>query len=342
MALRDIALKLGLSVTTVSRALADYSDVAAETRRRVRAEAERIGHVPNAMARRLRKGRTDAIGVVVPCGTGALEDTFLSAAMVGTWSRLAEFEQDLMLLPSADGASGSADRDGLAFRRAVTERRVDGMIIVRPRRDDPRIATLQAAGMPFVLLDGHAGGRDDVAAIGSDEARAAQMVCERLASLGHAGLTCVGPAEDFDFALVRFEQFEAAAAELGLGFHRATATLSATGGREATERLVDGSGPIPTAIVFLTNRMAIGGIAALARSRLEIGRDVSTITFGDSHTLRHALPEITVVRPQTHDMARHAVDALLAMRDRRPFDLVRRWEPMLDLRRSDRRIRREA
>ncbi len=342
MALRDIALSLGLSVTTVSRALADYSDVADETRRRVRAEAERIGYVPNAMARRLRKGRADAIGVAAPCGAGALEDTFLSTALVGVWSRLAEFEQDLMLLPSADGANDCTDRDGLAFRRAVTERRVDGMILVRPRRDDPRIATLRAARMPFVLLDGTAGGDDDTVAIGSDEAWAARLVCERLAMLGHAGVTCVGPEENFDFALARFEQFEAAAAEAGLRFDRATAPLSATGGREATERLLDGPGPMPTAIVFLTNRMAIGGMAALARSRHEIGRDVSAITFGDSHTLRHAVPEITVVRPQTHDMARHAVDALLALRDGRPFDLVRRWTPTLDLRQSDRRTSREA
>jgi len=342
MALRDIALKLGLSVTTVSRALADYSDVAAETRRRVRAEAERIGYVPNAMARRLRKGRTDAIGVAVPCGSSALEDTFLSTALVGTWSRLAEFEQDLMLLPSADGASGGADRDGLAFRRAVAERRIDGMIIVRPRRDDPRIATLRAAGMPFVLLDGFASGDADLPAIGSDEAWAARLVCERLAALGHAGVTCVGPVEDFDFALARFEQFEAAAADTGLRFDKATAPLSASGAREATERLLAGPEPAPTAIVFLTNRMAIGGMAALARSRHEIGRDVAAITFGDSHTLRHAVPEITVVRPQTHDMARHAVDALLALRDRRPFELVRLWTPTLDLRQSDRRTSREA
>lgn len=342
MPLRDIALNLGLSVTTVSRALADYSDVAAETRRRVRAEADRIGYVPNATARRLRKGRSDAIGVAAPCGTGALEDTFLSTALVGTWSRLAELEQDLLLLPSADTSASGAERDGQAFSRAVAERRVDGMIIVRPRRDDPRIAALQAARMPFVLLDGTAGEYDDIASIGSDEAHAARMVCERLAALGHTGVTCVGPIEDFDFALARFEQFEAAAAEYGLRFEKAMAPLSASGGREATEHLVERPGRIPTAIVFLTNRMAIGGMAALARSRHEIGRDVSAITFGDSHTLRHALPEITVVRPQTHDMARHAVDALLAMRDRRPFDLVRRWAPTLDLRQSDRRIRREA
>ena len=61
MSLRQIAQNLGLSITTVSRALAGYSDVSAATRQRVQAEAERIHYVPNEVARRLQRGRADAL-----------------------------------------------------------------------------------------------------------------------------------------------------------------------------------------------------------------------------------------------------------------------------------------
>ncbi len=151
MSLRQIAASLGLSVTTVSRALADYSDVADETRRRVRAEAERIGYIPNATARRLQKGRADTIGVAAPSGFGALEDSHLSSGFVGAWTRLAELGQDLLLLPT-DDTCGSADGRSpsvTAFRRAVGERRVDGLLLMRPRRGDPRIEAMARVGLPL-------------------------------------------------------------------------------------------------------------------------------------------------------------------------------------------------
>ena len=74
---------------------------------------------------------------------------------------------------------------------------------------------------------------------------------------------------------------------------------------------------------------------ALAGSPWVVGRHVSVIGFGDSPSLRHALPAITVVQSPMFEMARHAVDALLALRDRTPFETVRRWRPTLELRQSD-------
>ena len=69
MSLSRIATALGLSVTTVSRALGGYRDVAEATRQRVEAEAQRIGYRANATARRLQGGRSDAVGVVLPTGS---------------------------------------------------------------------------------------------------------------------------------------------------------------------------------------------------------------------------------------------------------------------------------
>ncbi|WP_250215002.1 helix-turn-helix transcriptional regulator, partial [Escherichia coli] len=66
MSLKAIATALGISVTTVSRALGGFSDVAASTRERVEAEARRRGYRPNTQARRLKTGKTDAVGLVYP------------------------------------------------------------------------------------------------------------------------------------------------------------------------------------------------------------------------------------------------------------------------------------
>ncbi len=66
MSLKAIASVLGLSVTTVSRALNGYEDVAKHTRQRVEEEARRRGYRPNVAARRLKTGRANAVGVVYP------------------------------------------------------------------------------------------------------------------------------------------------------------------------------------------------------------------------------------------------------------------------------------
>lgn len=66
MSLKAIAAELGISVTTVSRALGGFSDVSASTRARVEAEARRRGYRPNTLARRLKTGKTDAVGFGLP------------------------------------------------------------------------------------------------------------------------------------------------------------------------------------------------------------------------------------------------------------------------------------
>jgi len=325
-------------VTTVSRALADYADVADETRRRVRAEAERIGYVPNVVARRLQKGRLDAIGVAAPSGPGAMDDSYLYSSFVGAWSRLAELGQDLVLLPMGDDARGtvSENKAGQAFTRAVEERRVDGVILVRARRDDPRIPALQRAGLPFVVLGAALGSRPEVVAIGTDDRDAAEQVCGRLQGLGHDSLSCVAPDGNLDFSQSRLENLQAEAAARDMKFDVTFSYMAEDGGRAATEALLAAAdGRPPSAIVYLSNRMAIGGLTALAARALVPGRDVSVISFGDSASLQFGKPATTVVQAPSFDMARHAVDVLLAMRDAQPIEPIRSWKTTLIARESD-------
>jgi LacI family transcriptional regulator len=338
MSLRHIATALGLSVTTVSRALADYADVADETRRRVRAEAERIGYVPNVVARRLQKGRLDAIGVAAPSGPGAMEDSYLYSSFVGAWSRLAELGQDLVLLPMGDNTRGTVPeaKAGQAFNRAIEERRVDGVILVRARREDPRISALQRAGLPFVVLGAVLQTMPEVVAIGTDDKDAAAQVCDRLQGFGHDALTCVAPDGDLDFSQSRLESLEAEAARRNMKFDRVLSYMAEDGGRAATEAILKArNGRPPSVLVYLTNRMAIGGLTALAASSLVPGRDVSVISFGDSASLQFGKPATTVIQAPSFDMARHAVDVLLALRDSRPIEPIRSWKTTLIPRESD-------
>ncbi|MDU2882668.1 MAG: LacI family DNA-binding transcriptional regulator, partial [Enterobacter sp.] len=102
MSLKAIAKELGLSVTTVSRALNGYDDVSAETRARVEAEAQRRGYRPNTFARRLKMGKIDAVGLVFPVHPVPLNNSVFMD-MVGEISHeLARHEIDLLLIADDD------------------------------------------------------------------------------------------------------------------------------------------------------------------------------------------------------------------------------------------------
>ena len=72
--IRELAESLGLSISTVSRALDDYADVSARTRARVLAAADASGYRPNAAARRLRRGQTEVVTMVLPTAYGRFDE----------------------------------------------------------------------------------------------------------------------------------------------------------------------------------------------------------------------------------------------------------------------------
>jgi len=333
MSLRYIAASLGLSVTTVSRALAGYSDVAEETRRRVRAEAERIGYVPNAIARRLQKGRTDAVGIVAPVGADATTDAYLYNSIIGAWSRISDHERDLVMLPwrsedEADGASGRA------LRRAVQERRVDGLLVMRTLRNDWRIPYLREARIPFVVFGADHDDMPEVTAIGMDDRGAVGEILSRLMSFGHRKIALIVPDGDFAFASPRTTVFAAEAIAYDIDLSVEAAPFTEEGGRAATARMLAGPDH-PTAFVYFANRMAIGGLRAISDSVLVPARHVSVISYGDNPNLLYASPPVTAVRAPVEEMIRHAVDVLIGEIDGKPVEAVRRWPLTLVRRQSD-------
>ena len=145
MKLKDLADHLGLSQTTVSRALNGYPEVSEATRRRVLEAAERYHYRPNPSARRLATGRAGAIGAVLPTDRNLLVDPHFVEFLAGLGERLVEDEMDIVLCPSRGG-----DETG-TYRRIVAGNRVDALILSGPLVEDERVALLTELGHPFVV-----------------------------------------------------------------------------------------------------------------------------------------------------------------------------------------------
>ncbi len=102
--IRDLARTLDLSITTVSRALDGYDDVAKETRRRVVEAAQQMGYVPSAAARQLRRKRTDAVGFILPTSSPQFSDPFSANFITGLCDEVASQRLDMMVTSCRPGA----------------------------------------------------------------------------------------------------------------------------------------------------------------------------------------------------------------------------------------------
>lgn len=145
MKLKEFAEKVGLSPTTVSRALGGYPEVREETRQRVMEAALKYGYRPNANAVRLATGRAGAIGVVMGRSGGG---HFFSEFMGGMATRLEGEETDILVSVTVDN---DLDEELAIFSRLASSGRVDGIIVHSPRPEDERIALLNRLGVPFIV-----------------------------------------------------------------------------------------------------------------------------------------------------------------------------------------------
>lgn len=178
MSLRAIAKYLGISVTTVSRALNGYDDVSAETRARVESEAKRRGYRPNTFARRLKMGKTDAIGFVFPEPSAPLTSSIFMD-MVNSISReLSRHEIDLLLISDNE----QADQHG--YIRLVQSGRVDALILAHILDNDPRLHYLQQSGIPFLAL-GRSQPITPYAWFDFDNKTGTYLATQHLIALGH-------------------------------------------------------------------------------------------------------------------------------------------------------------
>ena len=145
MNLKELAQKLNLSPTTVSRALNGYPEVNDATRDRIMAAAKRYNYRPNTRAIRLATGRAMAVGHVFPVATkNEIMNPIFADFIAGAGEVYGANGYDMLLSVVADGAEAATYRD-LKSRGAV-----DGVIMHAVRTFDERIATLQELGIPFV------------------------------------------------------------------------------------------------------------------------------------------------------------------------------------------------
>lgn len=277
MNLRQLAESLGLSQTTVSRALNGYPEVRAETRARILAAARAANYTPNSRARRLATGRAMTIGHVIPLsGRDDMVNPMFADFLAGAGEVYAREGYDLLLsmVPSDE-----AER---AYRQMAANGSVDGLMVQAPKVEDGRIALLEELGLPY-LVHGRTRRHEAFSWLDIANRRAFQRATEFLLDLGHRRIALLNGQEEMDFAHRRRRGYEAAMAARGLTADPALLRggfMTEDYGHASASEMLDGPQP-PTAFLASAIMPAIGVRRAVAERGLTMGRDVSVICHDD-------------------------------------------------------------
>lgn len=307
--LRDIARRVGKSVTTVSRALDNYDDVSPETRALVHQVAAEMGYTPSTLAQRLQKQRSETIGLILPTFGPRFSDPFFSEFIAGIGNQAAERGYDLLVSTRPPG-----DQEMDAYRQTMQGRQVDGFIIVRTRRQDDRIQFLRKANFPFVAF-GRTDGPLDYPFVDEDSQLGMRLVAEHLIELGHRRIGLITGPQYLMFIHHRIQGFRDGLQKNGLTLKQSLvreADLTQRGGYTQTNLLLDLRAP-PTAIVACNDLMAFGAMSAAQDRGLEVGKDIAITGFDDIPMAEYTHPPLTTLHQPIYKIGEQVCAMLIQL-----------------------------
>ncbi|MFN4153360.1 MAG: LacI family DNA-binding transcriptional regulator [Paracoccaceae bacterium] len=313
MNLKELASKLGLSPTTVSRALNGYPEVNEATRERVMAAAKRHNYHPNTRAIRLATGRAMAVGHVIPIATRhEIVNPVFADFIAGAGETYSRNGYDMVLSVVSD------DQEAAAYRAMKSKGNVDGVIVHGPKMHDPRIALLNDIGLPFVVHGRATGTTHPYSWLDVNNRRAFQRAAEFLLDLGHTRIALVNGLEFMDFAIRRRTGYVDALSSRGISPEPALMSsdeMTEIAGHRAALRMLALPNR-PTAFLAASMISGMGVRRALEEQGLQMGRDISVIIHDDDLSYMkngEDVPIFTATRSSVRDAGRLAAEMLLEM-----------------------------
>lgn len=317
----DIAAKAGVSKTAVSYAFNAPGKLSAKTVERIRAVAEELAYSPNPLARSMSIGRTGTLGILVPQPLEEmLLNPFFSEFLAGVATAAGVEGFPLLLVPPVKGS----------VEQAVSSAAVDGFLTLGLETFRPTMHVLERRGLPYVMVDSDP--VEGVACVNVDDENGAYLAMAHMLAQGHRQIGILGIRSPQRGRWTKYTGtlhrrmtgYVRALAEAGLEVGTPAVRLvecdvSEEGGRHGLDRLLK-RGPAPTAIVAMSDLIAIGALeSALARG-LRIPDDLSFVGFDDIPEVSWVQPPLTTVRQPMQEKGRTAAELLLDL-------VVRKGEP---------------
>ncbi|MCZ8179997.1 MAG: substrate-binding domain-containing protein [Rhizobium sp.] len=312
MNLKELSQMLGLSQTTISRALNGYPEVNEETRQRVMKAAKETGYRPNRAAQRLATGKAGSIGLIMPISPDHSSDMHFAEFQSGLAEASIVHDFHFVIMPS------KAEDEEQAIRWLVASGSVDGYYLAYVREKDPRIAMAKSLSLPFIV-HGRSFGIDlDYPFLDVDNEGAFFDATRFLLQLGHKRIALLNGQADLDFAHRRRLGTERALAEKGLLLdprHTRHSFMGDEQGYRGMKEILSGPDR-PTAVLCASTVLALGAVRAMNELGLKLGVDISLIAHDDELPLlkpENFSTPLTTTRSSLRAAGKRIGDRLIAM-----------------------------
>lgn len=303
--IKDLAEKLNISVSTVSRALKDNPEISQQTRKTVQALAKELGYKPNPIAVALKTHKSNTIGVVVP----QIVSTFF-ANVVKKIEEVAD-KYGYNVLVSSSNESFEKEKKNIDIFLA---NRTDGIILSLSRATTSyeHIRHIQEYGVPLVLFD-RTTKELEVSKVVADDADAAYKVVQHLIQGGARKIALITGPEHLSIGKNRMKGYLKAMTlnklEINTDYIVRCNDFSVKAAKEATSQLLNLKN-IPDAIFGINDDMAIGAIEAIKEKGLSIPQDIAVFGFSNTKRSRYMNPSVSTINQFPEKIGETAAELL--------------------------------
>ena len=330
----DLAKKIGVSVTSVSRALNGHSNISTKTKERIFKAAQKYNYYPNLNARRLASQKPDTIAFITTISQKAQDYVlmeFLAGLTIGVKNKPTELIFKFF----------TNEKDEFNYYKKLIEvKLVDKFVFYRIKKNDKRIDFLKKNKINFVTW-GRSSTKDNYAWIDLDNEKSIEILMQRLYDFGHQKIGFLNVHQSFNYGFQRKEAYEKFHKNKNIKFnakyYQESLDHTTLTGIQLSKKLLDLKDP-PTAIICSLDKYFIGCLQECQKRGLVIAKDISVVGYND-HDNYLSSQNLTYISHPLAEMGKMAVDILEKMdKGEKPKNLTQLIEPILHKGKSDGKI----
>lgn len=325
MTIDDIAKELGVSKTTVSRAISGKGRISQETKQRVQDFIELHDYRPNAIAKSLAQSKTFNIGVILPAEANLEEIPFFQSCLLGICDAAVSFDYDVVVTNITEDSI-------YLLQRLIERHKVDGIILMRSTTNDLAVEYLKQVKIPFILIGSSAD--EEIMQVDTNHLEGCCELTSYLIKLGYSRIALLGGNQRHTVNINRYE-----------GFLKAFELCQKTVDKEliylnlvskmmiqnvVDQLLAQGIDCIVCTDDFICSHV----LMQLNERNLSIPKDIKVASFYDSQYLANYNPSITALRVNVKKIGIEAGEHLINLIDEKNIEKKTLLDYELVLRKS--------
>jgi LacI family transcriptional regulator len=303
--INDIAIKTGLSISTVSRVLngkAEQFRIGKKSQQKVHEAAKELNYVPNQFAANFRSGKSNTIALIIP----SLNNPFFADLTSNINAEIRKYGYTTMIGDSDE----NIEIEKMELQQMIAMN-VDGLIIAPCNDQSDLVKQIYDQGLPVVCIDRYFENLE-IPFVSTDNYEGAYMATKHLIENGHSTITCIQGVQHSTPNKLRVKGFKDAMEEAGLHQYLVIGDDFSIQNGYLETRLLLHQKKMPTAIFALSNTIALGCMKALKEMNFRIPGDISLITFDDHPYLEYLETPLSCIAQPVNDISKIAVKFLLS------------------------------